>query len=163
MAFVGPVFVTALVTLFEFTYLAMAQLVVDEAAQRVAREIQTGQAQAQTSQANFNSNVVCPALVILPCANLLINIQAVTVDYTSTAGFAVPVSGGKVSSAGFNYCNGQPGQLMQVNAVYFAPVLLTGLLPQAITFGTTTTLPIMAAAAFGDEWFPLTGTLASPC
>lgn len=166
MAIAGPIFLVALLGLFEFGYLFVAQLLVDAAAQNVAREIQTGQATGSTSWSSFSTNVVCPAMLILPCSssNPMINFHALaspvsSSGYGPSSQFAVPVSNNKLNSAGFNYCNPMPGQLIQVNVVYMAPVFFSYWLPQ--TIGGL--FPITASAAFGDEAWPQSGAVANGC
>ncbi len=159
MALAGPVFLVGLLGLFEFGYLFFVQLLVDQAAQTVARQIQTGQAQGNANQAAFNSNVLCSSLVILPCANVYINMQSVpqNTGFGPSSSYSVPTKNGAVNTAGFNYCNGGPGQLIQVNVVYMAPVFFATLMPNAIGGS----LPIYAASAFGDENFSTVVT--NPC
>jgi Flp pilus assembly protein TadG len=174
VALVGPIFILSIVALFELTYLFLAQMLLDYAVHTVARSIQTGQAQQQTSQANFNTNVLCQALVVLPCSNLMLNIQAVT-DWYTPQSFTLPMNGSQVNSSGFAYCNGTPGQLIQINAVFMAPIFFSSLpslvshgssgtfLSGIVTYNGTATVPLYAAAAFADEQFPLTAAESNPC
>lgn len=166
MAIAGPVFLLGLLGLFEFGYLFVAQLLVDAAAQNVARQIQTGQAASSTSWSSFSTNVVCPTMLILPCSstNPMINFQALASPVTSSgygpsSQFAVPVTNNQLNTAGFNYCNPTPGQLIQVNVVYMTPVFFGYFLPQ--TIGGQ--FPVTASAAFGDEAWPQTGSVAGGC
>ena len=162
LAMLGPTFLIALAVLFQFTYLFMAQMLVNVAVETVARSIQIGQAQSQPTQAAFNTSVLCPALLILPCANVLINVQAVTDWYTPTA-FTLPTKNGQVNTAGFNFCNGGPGQLLQLNAVFMAPVLLGSFFPGSLPYNGGNSFPLYSSAAIGDENFPVTGAISNPC
>jgi Flp pilus assembly protein TadG len=167
MAIVGPIFLFALIGLFEWGYLFAVQLLVDEAAQTVARQIQTGQAAGSTTWAAFSPAVVCAKLPLLPCSstNPMINLQSVPVTTSAfgpTSQFALPVTGNPAqlnTASGFNFCNAMPGELIQVNVVYMAPVFFAYWLPQ--TIGGQ--FPITSAAAFGDENWPSTGSVSGGC
>ncbi len=170
-AIVGPVFVFAAVALFEFGYLFTTQLVLDAWTQAVARQIQIGQAQQQGTQALFNSAVLCPGTSPnttpswLSCTRLLAYIVPVVPDYYNQAGFALPTSNGAVvpPNGAYGFCMAQPGQLMEVNMVYMAPVFLATVLPQTITYLGASAFALYSTAAFGTENYPVSGTLSSPC
>ena len=152
-AIAGPVFLLALTALFELGYLFFVQLLVDEAAQTIARQIQTGQAQQQTTQTGLNSTVLCPALTILPCGNLYVYLQAVSqsAGFGPTSGYTVPTTGSAADTTMLN-CTPGAGQLIQLNVTYMAPVFLARMFPSA----SGGKLPIHSAAAFGDEDFGTT-------
>ncbi len=162
LAMLGPMFIIALAVLFQFMYLFMAQMLLNAAVETVARSIQTGQAQQQPTQAAFNTSVLCPALLILPCGSLLINVQAVT-DWYTPASFVVPTKNGQVNTAAFNFCNGSPGQLLQLNAVFMAPVLLGSFFPGSLPYAGSNAFPLYSSAAIGDENFPAAGAISNPC
>ena len=177
LALIGPVVLLAIAALFEFGYTYLAQQLVQSATEVAARAMQTGAAQqtavatGSTAAQTFVTSSLCPALLILPCgiSNPLVNVQAVPSggNFFSLAGFSLPTttSGGatSVNTGALAYCNGQPGQLMQINVVYMAPVVLGFLWPNAINYNGSMSIPIYAGAAFADEKFPLAGTEASSC
>ncbi len=172
LALIGPFVLLALVALFEFAYLFLALQLVQNAAQTAARSIQTGNAQSQsvasgttTASQAFTNNVLCKALLLLPCSNLLVNAQAVPTNgnYLTLSAFSVPVQNGQVNGSGLAFCNGAPGQLMQLNVVFMAPVILGFLWPNAISYNGANSIPLYAAAAFADEKFSVAGTEAGAC
>jgi Flp pilus assembly protein TadG len=163
LGLLGPIFIIAIVALFVFTYLFMAQMLLDYAVQTVARQIQTGQAQAQSSLAAFTTNVLCPALLVMPCgSNLLVNIKSVS-DWYNPSQFTLPVANGQVNTGGLTFCNGNPGQPLEVDVVYMAPLLLGYLFPNSVSYNGSSAFPLYAAAGFVDEWFPITGGVSNPC
>ncbi len=170
-AIVGPVFVFCIITLFDFGYLFTTQLVLDAWAQSVARQIQIGLAQQEGTSASFATAVACPGGGVLPnnpsghyplapswlnCNQLLTYTTYVAQDYYHQAPFA-PVSNGVVTSPGASFCNGQAGQLMELNMVYMAPVFLASWLPRSMTMSYlgATAFPLYSTSAFGTEKFPL--------
>lgn len=168
-AIVGPVFVFAVIGLFEFGYLFTTQLMLDAWAQSVARQIQIGLAQQEVTSANFTTAVACPGggawpnnpsghfpimSVWLNCNYLLTYITSVTPDYYTQGAFNLPMSNGVVVSPSVSYCNAQANQLMALNMVYMAPVFLASALPQTTTYLGSLSFPLYSTAAFGTENYP---------
>jgi len=169
---VGPLFVLGIVALFEFGYLFMAQLILDAATQSVARQIQTGQAQNQATSATFNSNVLCPTIIVLDCSRVYANIQIVTDYYSNngsgfdngngTGGFSLAFNNKGVPNN--NFCQAEATKLVELDVVYMAPVFLARWLPQISSYNSTPAYAVQAAAAFSTENYPApSGGLPNAC
>ena len=181
LAIAGPAFLITLLVLFQFAYLFFAQQLIQAATEVASRSVQTGNAQTVsiasgsiTAPQAFLNKVLCPALVLLSCADVVVNIQSVPSDYFTLGAVTLPTSttGGvtTVTSGSLKFCNGAPGQLMLVNVWYMAPVWLFGpmprlgsLLPGTVSYNGRPTVPLAASAAIGDENFLVSGTETGAC
>jgi Flp pilus assembly protein TadG len=141
-ALVAPIILLLLFGMLEISYDLFAQSALDCALQEAARQIQTGQATSATSASLFTSNYLCPALKMLPCSSVYVNLKVVDAGsdyYSNGLPLSVPLNNlGQVNPAGFSYAPGAastPGspQLMEVQAYYIGPTLIGLLIPSLAT------------------------------
>ncbi len=127
-----------LATAFHF-YLQQA---LDYATQAAARQVQLGKVPANYTAADFVSNIFCPVFGVFQlCGNLFADLRPVT-DYQQLANPGVADSPDSISTSGFAFCPGQPGQLMYMHIVYQGP---------ALNLFHSTGGTIIANAAFANE------------
>jgi Flp pilus assembly protein TadG len=168
LGLVGPFVLLTLLSIMEFGYLFATKLALENWVQTVARQIQTGSAQSNTTWATFNANVACGTTgkyqisLWLTCSNLLTYTVKVT-DYYSQGAFTLPISNGQVTSPSSSFCVAQPGQLIELNMVYMAPTFLATLLPNTVSWNGSKAIPITAAAAFATESYANAGTGGNAC
>jgi len=145
----------------EIGYTFYVQQALDYALYEATRQLATGQLQTTvTSMATFLSVAVCPQISgLLNCSNIAVNV--VPVSGYSSAALAVPMKNGSFNPSGFQYCPGQPGELMMAQAVYPASTFLLAFLSAGTsTYQGRTVRLISSTAGFVTE--PSTATVAVP-
>ena len=167
-AVVSLPFLSLLIFLVELGYDFYAQVCLDYGVQTAARQIQIGAAQGASTAAVFRSNYLCPALSgLLPCSAIAVNIQSLASgsDYYATVSVTLPKDkNGKLDTSGYQYCPGQPNQLMLVQAIYTSPSLI-GLVVPSMATATASGLAhvTMSSSAFINENFPVTSAPPAGC
>jgi hypothetical protein len=137
-----------------------------------SRQIATGQVQAaQLTQAQFISNVVCPALPgMFNCANIIVNVQPVSTTDASfpneyygflngaQTGLTVPT----LSNTQTTFCPGNAEGYVYVQIIYPIPTFLSTIMNMASTntFAGANVSILMATATFLNEPFVAP---VSPC
>lgn len=152
--FVLPIYIVFTLFLFKLSTSFFFQEILDHATAAAARTIQVGSSQAQaTSSASFVQAILCPNLNgLMNCNQIQVNVAPVT-NFYSTAVYTPPrKKDGTLDTSQMTYCNGTPGQLMLVHALYSAPFSLWPL-----SSGVNGNTIIMSTAAFQNELYPASG------
>jgi Flp pilus assembly protein TadG len=158
-ALVAPVFFALLFAIIETGIIFFANQVLETVTQDSARIIMTGQAQAAAyTQANFNSQVVCPAgslaKVLFTCANISVDVES----YSSGSFTSVPsplptqIDPAKQFINNMQYSPGGPGDIVVVRMFYQWPQVVTGLGYNITNLAGNKRL-LYATAAFRNEPF----------
>ena len=122
------------------------QQALDYAALGAARQVQLGHIPAGYTAADFASKVFCPIFgAFEDCTNLSVDVHPVA-DYQQLTNPGVPDAPDSTGTSGFQFCPGQPGQLMYVHIVYLAPSIMGTLLDD-----TGVGSAMVANAAFANE------------
>jgi hypothetical protein len=187
-AMVGPIFLLALLFVFNVAYDLFANEVLNNAMQTTARQMQTGNAPAASSQSQFVSTVFCPNTYgLIDCSHVYIRVEQVSTNscsdfYDATTGSLPIVSGSlqlgdyggagsaigpsqcATSSSGVGFCNAGPNEAILISAIYTAPSFMGSLLGAAnvVTYNGTSVTALMATAGFETEGFAPTAA-PSPC
>ncbi|MCW8307243.1 pilus assembly protein [Acidiphilium sp. PA] len=185
-AMVGPIFLLALLFVFNVAYDLFTNEVLNNAVQATARQMQTGTAPAATSQAQFISNVVCPNTYgLIDCNNIYVRVEQIDTNtcsdfYDATTG-TLPIAGGTLqlgdyggagsdigpsqcatSSGATGFCNAGPNEAIMISVIYTAPSFMGQLLGTVVTYNGTSVTPLLATAGFETEGFaPLEAS--NPC
>lgn len=151
-AFIGPPFLATLIAIFEVTLFLFAQQVLQNAAVESGRLFMTGQAQnANTTQAQFKTDVCSMVSAVFNCNSLMVNVQA----YTNFSGATTSMptltfdGSGNVTNT-WSYDSGTPGQVMVVQLIYQWPIVSGPLGYVLSTLGNGHT-EIMGISAFRIE------------
>jgi len=157
-ALVAPVFFALLFAIIETGIIFFAGQVLETVTQDSARIIMTGQAQAAAyTQAQFNSQVVCPtgslASVLFTCANISVDVES----YPSGSFASVPplpsqIDANKQFINNMQYSPGGPGDIVVVRLFYQWPQIVTGLGYNITNLAGNKRL-LYATAAFRNEPF----------
>jgi Flp pilus assembly protein TadG len=149
-ALVAPVFFALLFAIIETGIIFFAGQILQTVATDSARTILTGQTQtAGLTQAQFQSNVVCPLIpALLTCANLYVDVET----SSSFSGLALnnEVVNGVFQSTSMAYNPGGPGDVVVLRLYYQWPLFVTGLGYNTSNLANGQRL-LTAAAAFRNE------------
>ena len=122
------------------------QQALDYAVLGAARQVQLGHIPAGYTAADFASKVFCPIFGIFEdCTNLSVDVHPVK-DYQQLTNPGVLDAPDSTGTSGFQFCSGQPGQLMYVHVVFLAPSIMGTLLND-----TDVASAMVANAAFTNE------------
>ncbi len=153
-----------IIGIFELGLTFYIQQALDFALYTAVRQVATGQIQnSANSMATFMSAAFCPAVSgLLSCTNISVTVTPST-GFTGTNS-GVPMTSGSFDPSGYQYCPGQPGQMMMAQAVYPAPSLLLAFLGGGVTtyHGQKVRL-ISSTAGFVNELYTATASAPSGC
>jgi hypothetical protein len=185
-ALVGPIFLLALLFVFNVAYALFTNEVLNNAVQATARQMQTGTAPVVTSQSQFISSVVCPNTYgLVNCNDIYVRVEQIDTNtcsdfYDATTG-TLPIVGGNLqlgdyggagsdigpsqcatSGAATGFCNAGPNEAILVSVIYTAPSFMGLLLGSVVTYHGISVTPLLATAGFETEGFAPTVSSA-PC
>jgi hypothetical protein len=187
-AMVGPIFLLALLFVFNVAYDLFTNEVLNNAIQSTARQIQIGSAPAASSQSQFVSSVFCPNTYgLIACGNVYIRVEQINTNtctdfYDATTG-TLPIVNGVLQlgdygglgsdigpsqcatrSAAGGFCNAGPNEAILISAIYTAPSFMGLLLGAAnvVTYNGASVTALLATAGFETEGFAPT-TAPDPC
>lgn len=136
---------------------------VERATAKAARAIVTGSVNNQAlTQAQFQTNVLCPALSAtnLSCTNAVTNVQTVS-EAVSPGGFYTLVNSSQnglirppMSNSQTSYCTGTSQSYVFVQILYAMPVFSVIWRAFAINYNGTPSFVLQSTAAFRNEPFP---------
>ena len=185
-AMVGPIFLLALLFVFNVAYDLFTNEVLNNAVQTTARQMQTGTAPVATSQSQFVSTVVCPNTYgLIDCNNIFVRVEQIDTNtcsdfYDATPG-TLPVVGGSLQlgdyggagsdtgpsqcatgNAATGFCNAGPNEAILISMIYTAPSFIGQLLGTVVTYNGASVTPLLATAGFETEGFAPLGA-SNPC
>ncbi|MDD2877096.1 MAG: pilus assembly protein [Acidiphilium sp.] len=187
-ALVAPLFLIALLFIFNLAYDLFTEAVLDNATQSTARQIQTGSAQTASNASDFIQAYFCPNTYgLLDCKNIYVRVEQIDTStctdfYDATSG-TLPVTGTTLELGDFGgtgadvgptgcatansttgFCNAGPNEAILISVIYAPPNFLGGLLGAAntITYNGNAVSPLLATAGFETEGFPAT-SMANSC
>ncbi len=145
-ALVGAAFVMFLLAVIGAGLHYYFQQALDFAAQEAVRQVQLGHVPANYTEADFVTNVLCPAFSPFhACTNLFVDVRPVT-DYEELTAPGVTDAPNSAGTGGFVFCAGTPGELMYAHIVYSPPVV--GTLFPGTVLGSAV---IVSSVAFANE------------
>ena len=155
-ALVAPVFFALLFALIETALMFFADQYLETGLQSVGRLIYTSQTQtAGTSQANFKQSLCDSVAVMMPCANLYVDVRSYAAGAAITITDPIDSSGNFVNN--FVYqppAVGDTSSTVVVRAFYQWPLFVTGLGYNIANIGRGTASPyrlLAATAAFRPQ------------
>jgi hypothetical protein len=185
-AMVGPIFLLALLFVFNVAYDLFTNEVLNNAVQATARQMQTGTAPVATSQSQFVSTVVCPNTYgLIDCNNIFVRVEQIDTNtcsdfYNATTG-TLPIASGTLqlgdyggagsdigpsqcatSNAATGFCNAGPNEAILISMIYTAPSFIGRLLGTVVTYNGASVMPMLATAGFETEGFAPAGS-SNPC
>jgi Flp pilus assembly protein TadG len=150
-----PFFMIVFATL-ETAVVFMAELTLDSATERVARQVRTGEAQkggaskAGMTKAEFREAICKEVNFLLDCSKLQIDLRSFGDDYNVPT--ATPMKNGDLDTSGFGYA--LPGrQTVTQLRVYYKWPLLLDFMRKSFTTMPDGTFLLAASAAFKTEPF----------
>ena len=171
-AFVAPLLFLVLIFPIAMGYTSVLSHALNYGTVQVARQIATGQVQAaQLSQAQFITNVVCPALpAMFTCNNVIVNLQPVPATDPAFPneyyGFLnAPATGLNVpplSNTQTTFCPGNAESYVYLQIIYPIPHFLSAIMNMVSTntFAGANVSILMSTATFLNEPFVAP---VSPC
>jgi hypothetical protein len=169
-------FFLVLFFVFEMALALFRQEALDSALHLAARQVQTGNAQNIANGSAFVQKFLCPAAQgLLDCNTLFINVQRISFtagqDFYDVTSGALPASGASLDLSGFSsagFCNAGPSEFLLLTAVYVAPSLLGGLLPNVLSVqyqGSSVHATLSQLATYSEGYTPTaaTRTAAAGC
>jgi Flp pilus assembly protein TadG len=118
---VAAPFLALSLAIFETEIVFLAQQDLQAATSRAARQIMTGQAQAQSLTMNQFVQEVCNDAVWFSCGGLSVNVQKFSTF--SSISMTNPVSNGNFSNSNFGFDIGGPGDIIVVQVFYLWPMV----------------------------------------
>jgi Flp pilus assembly protein TadG len=155
-ALVAPVFFALLFAIIETGIMFFANQVLESITQNAARQVLTGQAQANNypDGPTFTSNVVCPPppappLVLFNCSNLFVDVKS----YSSFSSVVInsQIVNGSFDPSTLTYSPGGPGDIVVVRFFYKWPLFVTGLGYNIANLSSGNQRLLVATAAFQNE------------
>lgn len=185
---VAPVFLLALLFIFNIGYDLFTESVLDNATQFTARQMQTGHATGAANEADFIKSDFCPNTYgLIDCSEIYVRVEQIDTNsctdfYDATSG-TMPIEGGVLqlgdyggsgsdvgatgcatANSATGFCNAGPSQAILLSAIYVPPSFMGGLLGAAntVTYNGKSVTPLLATAGFETEAFPAT-VQPDPC
>jgi Flp pilus assembly protein TadG len=154
-ALVAPVFFALLFAIIETGIMFFANQVLESITQNAARQVLTGQAQANNYPDGpaFTSNVVCPAgsppPALFTCSNLFVDVKS----YSSFSSVVInsQIVNGSFDPSTLTYSPGLPGEIVVVRFFYKWPLFVTGLGYNIANLSSGNQRLLVATAAFQNE------------
>jgi Flp pilus assembly protein TadG len=149
-ALVAPVFFALLFAIIETALMFFASQVLQTITSNSARQILTGQVQvAALSQAQFQSNVVCPQIpALFTCANIYIDVESYPTFSNVVINNQIDSGGNFINNMQYN--PGGPSDIVVVRLFYQWPIFVTGLGYNIANLSGSKRL-LVATAAFRNE------------
>ena len=164
-AIVSVPFLMFTLFLFELGVDFYLQLALDYAVQQGARKLQTGAGNAAPSVTVFKTDCLCPAVAgFLNCGQISLTVFPLsTSDYYTNAqagAGAVPMSGGKLSTASWSFSTGGAATLMFMQAIYTSASVVGLLVPGMSTASSNGQVRVTSSAiGFINEAFTTPTTI----
>ena len=175
-ALVGLPFCVIVFLIFAISLHLYYQELLDTGLHLAIRQIQTGNAQNVANGDAFIASYLCPAMGnLVSCSDVHVRVEKVTFakgqDYYDITTGRLPLKGGALDLSGFasaGFCNAGSSQFVLLTAVYVAPTLVGGLLPNvfSVLYGRSQVDAIMAQTVAYAEDYAIqagAGVSAPPC
>ena len=175
-ALVGLPFCIIVFLIFAISLHLYYQELLDTGLHLAIRQVQTGNAQNVVNGDAFVGSYLCPAMGnLVACTDVHVRVEKVSFakgqDYFNVTTGKLPLNGKALDLSSFgngSFCNAGSSQFLLLTAVYVAPTLVGGLLPNvfSVSYGGSQVDAIMAQAATYTEDYvaqPGAGRGAPPC
>jgi Flp pilus assembly protein TadG len=119
-AMVAPAFTALLLAIGQTSLVFFAQQNLETVAQRVSRQLMTGNVQkAKLTQSQFNALVCSKMPSFMDCSNMMTDVRVVNSFSTATTGMPSITydSSGKITNS-WTYQTGNPGDILVVRVMY---------------------------------------------
>lgn len=160
-ALVGMPFCVIVFLIFAISLHLYYQELLDTGLHLAIRQMQTGNAQNVANGDAFVASYLCPAMGnLVACGDVHVRVDKLTFatgqDYYNNTTGRLPLKGNALDLSGFSsagFCNTGSSQFVLLTAIYVAPTLVGGLLPNifSVSYGGLQVDAIMAQATTYTE------------
>jgi Flp pilus assembly protein TadG len=153
-ALVSFAFIGLLLFVLQLGFRLYAQIALDFATSRAARQLQVNATQTLTASLNtFRTVTFCPLLApMLTCANVLITLRRIAQDYLNDSQANPPATSGTLTQPA-TFTPGASGALMLLQVSYVGPIMTWPLSWGSVaTYNGTTGSVIVSSMPYENEY-----------